>query len=124
MAGRRQRLPHPPVSCDSLVCKLPESNSKTLRLSWKPRGSPSAQLGTQPSPSARWRIQGAIMLKTSAFLLLFALTAAVAQVNTSTMDGLVTDPQAALIARAEVTVTNTLTGQVFRTVTDDKGHWA
>jgi hypothetical protein len=53
-----------------------------------------------------------------------SLAAAVAQVNTSTMDGLVADPQGALIARAEVAVTNTLTGQVFRTITDDKGHWA
>jgi Carboxypeptidase regulatory-like domain len=64
------------------------------------------------------------MLKTRAFLLLLALSVAVAQVNTSTMDGLVTDPQGALIGRSEVAVTNTLTGQVFRTITDDKGHWA
>src|SRR5882724_5510004 len=64
------------------------------------------------------------MHKTSAFLLLLSIAAAVAQVNTSTMDGLVTDPQGALIGRAEIAVTNTLTGQVFRTMTDDKGHWA
>ena len=64
------------------------------------------------------------MNRNIALLLLFAFAAAIAQVNTSTMDGLVTDPQGALIGRAEVAVTNTLTGQVFRTVTDDKGHWA
>ncbi len=63
------------------------------------------------------------MYKTSAFLLLLSVAAAIAQNNTSTMDGLVTDPQGALIGRAEVTVTNTLTSQVYRTVTDDKGHW-
>ncbi|HEY2016978.1 MAG TPA: carboxypeptidase-like regulatory domain-containing protein, partial [Bryobacteraceae bacterium] len=64
------------------------------------------------------------MHKTKSFLLLLCLGVAVAQVNTSTMDGLVSDPQGALIARAEIAVTNTLTGQVFRTITDDRGHWA
>jgi hypothetical protein len=58
-----------------------------------------------------------------AVLLIFA-AAAFAQINTSVMDGTVTDPQGALIPHAEVTVTNTLTGQKFSTVTDDKGHWA
>ena len=64
------------------------------------------------------------MHKTRGFLLLLSLAAAVGQVNTSIMDGLVTDPQGALIGRADVAVTNSLTGQVFRTLTDDKGHWA
>ena len=56
----------------------------------------------------------------------FAALAAVAsaQINTSTLDGTVTDPQGALIARADVTVTNNETGQNFRTLSDDKGHWA
>jgi hypothetical protein len=40
------------------------------------------------------------------------------------MDGTVSDPQGSLIPRAEVTVTNSLTGQAIRTVTDDRGHWA
>jgi len=39
-------------------------------------------------------------------------------------DGTLTDPQGALIPHAEVTVTNTQTGQKFSTVTVDKGHWA
>jgi hypothetical protein len=64
------------------------------------------------------------MHKTRAFLLLLSIAAAVGQVNTSIMDGLVSDPQGALIGRADIAVTNTLTGQVFRTITDDKGHWA
>ncbi|SPF48865.1 exported hypothetical protein [Candidatus Sulfopaludibacter sp. SbA4] len=58
-------------------------------------------------------------------LLLLGLAAsAVAQVNTSTMDGLVTDQQGALVPKVEIAVTNILTGQIFRTLTDDKGHWA
>jgi hypothetical protein len=56
-------------------------------------------------------------------LLLLAFAAA-AQINTSTMDGTVTDPQGALIPRAAVTVVNLATGQALQTVTDDKGHWA
>src|SRR5580765_2537670 len=49
---------------------------------------------------------------------------ALAQLNTTTMDGVVSDPQGALIPNAEVTVTNSLTGQAIRTVTNDRGHWA
>lgn len=66
------------------------------------------------------------MNKTRAFVSLFAFAAAAAfaQLNTSTMDGVISDPQGALIARAQVVVTNTLTGQVFQTLTDDHGHWA
>jgi hypothetical protein len=56
--------------------------------------------------------------------LIACAAAALAQINTSIMDGLVTDTQGALITKAEVTVANTLTGQVFKTLTDDKGHWA
>ena len=63
------------------------------------------------------------MQKTAALLLL-AFAAAMAQVNTSTLDGLVTDPQGAFVPRVDIVVTNTLTAQTFRTVTDSKGHWA
>src|SRR5262249_38732090 len=58
----------------------------------------------------------------AAVLYLFA-SLAFAQINTSTMDGVVTDPQGALIPNAEVTITNTLTGQAIRTNTNDRGHW-
>ena len=66
------------------------------------------------------------MHKIPAGLLLLALAAVAgfAQLNTSTMDGVVSDPQGALVSKAQVTVTNTLTGQVFQTLTDDHGHWA
>jgi len=57
-------------------------------------------------------------------LLLALAAAAVAQITTATLDGLVRDPQGALIPRAEVTVVNTQTGQTFRTDADDRGHWA
>ena len=63
------------------------------------------------------------MQKTIAFILL-GLAAALAQVNTSTLDGLVTDPQGAFVPNVEIVVTNTLTTQTFKTVTDGKGHWA
>ncbi len=58
-----------------------------------------------------------------AALLIFA-AASFAQINTSVMDGTVTDPQGSLVPRAQVTVTNTLNGQTFTALTDDKGHWA
>ena len=47
-----------------------------------------------------------------------------AQINTSTMDGTVADPQGALIAKADITVMSAQTGQSFHTLSDDKGHWA
>ncbi len=53
----------------------------------------------------------------------FSLSAA-AQINTSTLDGTITDPQGALVAKAAVTVVNTQTSQKFNTLSDDKGHWA
>src|SRR5437899_1481658 len=56
-------------------------------------------------------------------LLLLALAAALAQTLSSTLDGLVSDSQGALVPKAEVAVTNTRTAQTFRTVTDEKGHW-
>jgi hypothetical protein len=57
-------------------------------------------------------------------LVLCAAGLAFGQLNTTTMDGTVSDPQGALIPNAEVTVTNNLTGQVIRTLTNDRGHWA
>ncbi len=57
-------------------------------------------------------------------LFLLGLAAALAQVNTSTLDGLITDPQGAFVPNVEIVVTNTLTTQTFKTVTDGKGHWA
>jgi hypothetical protein len=63
------------------------------------------------------------MFKTTAVLLL-GVAAAMAQVNTTTLDGLVTDAQGALVPKVEILVTNTLTTQTFKTVTDSKGHWA
>lgn len=64
------------------------------------------------------------MFQTRALFLLLGLTVAGAQVNTSTLDGLVTDPQGALVPKVEIVVTNMLTTQTFKTVTDSKGHWA
>src|SRR5580698_741775 len=64
------------------------------------------------------------MFQTRAFFLLLGTAVAMAQVNTSTLDGLVTDPQGALVPKVEIMVTNTLTTQTFKTVTDSKGHWA
>ncbi len=57
------------------------------------------------------------------FVLLALAAAAIAQTLSSNLDGLVTDSQGALIPKADVTVINTQTGQNFRTLTDDKGHW-
>jgi Carboxypeptidase regulatory-like domain len=56
-------------------------------------------------------------------VVLFA-AAAFAQVNTSNMDGTVSDAQRAVVAKAAVTVVNTQTGQTYHVLTDDKGHWA
>ena len=63
------------------------------------------------------------MHKTIALIFL-GCALALAQVNTSTLDGLITDPQGAFVPRVEIVVTNTLTTQTFRTVTDARGHWA
>jgi hypothetical protein len=57
-------------------------------------------------------------------LILCTAGLALGQINTTTMDGIVSDPQGALIPNAEVTVTNNLTGQAIRTLTNDRGHWA
>jgi len=63
------------------------------------------------------------MYRTFAVLFL-GVCLATAQVNTSTLDGLVTDPQGAFVPKVEIVVTNTLTTQTFKTVTDGRGHWA
>ena len=63
------------------------------------------------------------MFKTAGVFLL-GVAAAMAQVNTSTLDGLVTDAQGALVPKVEIVVTNTLTTQTFKTVTDSKAHRA
>ena len=57
------------------------------------------------------------------FLLLASAAAAFSQTLSSNLDGTVKDSQGALVPKAEVTVTNSQTTQVFRTLTDDKGHW-
>jgi hypothetical protein len=57
-------------------------------------------------------------------VILAAAVAAFAQSSTSTLDGLVKDPQGALIPNAQVTVVNAATLQSIAAVTDDKGHWA
>ena len=50
--------------------------------------------------------------------------AGLAQVTTTArMDGVVTDEQNAVVPAAQVVVTQTGTGQVFRAVTDEKGYW-
>src|SRR5215468_3272257 len=58
------------------------------------------------------------------FALIVFVAAAFAQTSTSTLDGLVKDPQGALIPNAQVTVIQVATGQTLNAVTDDKGHWA
>ncbi|MDR3701218.1 MAG: carboxypeptidase regulatory-like domain-containing protein [Candidatus Sulfopaludibacter sp.] len=63
-------------------------------------------------------------MRKTVVLFLLGLATGLAQVNTSTLDGLVTDPQGAFVPKVEIVVTNTLTTQIFKTVTDSKGHWA
>jgi Carboxypeptidase regulatory-like domain len=43
--------------------------------------------------------------------------------TTSSLDGMVTDPQGAAVAGAQVQVTNVNNGQTFKTATDPSGHW-
>ncbi len=56
--------------------------------------------------------------------ILALLNTATSQINTSTLDGTVSDSQGSVIAKTAVTVTNIETGQNFNTLSDDKGHWA
>jgi hypothetical protein len=58
-----------------------------------------------------------------AALFVLAVSCVVAQTTTSTLDGAVQDTQGALVPKAEVTVVNVATGQTFKTVTDERGHW-
>jgi hypothetical protein len=46
------------------------------------------------------------------------------QVNTSRIEGTVSDPSGAAVPGAEVTVTNLATDQIFKTTTADHGEWA
>src|ERR1700755_3390775 len=64
------------------------------------------------------------MFKTITVGLFLGIAMSMAQVNTGTMDGIVTDSQGALVPKVEIVVTNTLTTQSFKTVTDGRGHWA
>jgi len=57
-----------------------------------------------------------------AFLL--GATYAVAQINTATLSGAVTDPQGLAVRGAKVTVTLTATGAERTTTVDDSGHYA
>jgi hypothetical protein len=56
------------------------------------------------------------------FALIAVAAAVFAQNSTSTLDGLVKDPQGALIPNAQVTVVQVATGQSIAAVTDEKGH--
>ena len=54
---------------------------------------------------------------------LFAF-AALAQVTTGRLEGVVTDPQGAAVPGAQVKVTDKETGRIFETFADEKGLWA
>ncbi len=64
------------------------------------------------------------MFKKTGIFLLLGVATSIAQVNTSTLGGLVTDQQGAFVPKVEIVVTNMLTTQTFQTITDNKGHWA
>src|ERR1035437_9320210 len=63
------------------------------------------------------------MKKLTAMALFFA-SLGFSQVNTSRLDGVVTDPTGAAVPGAEVTVTNLATDQSFKTTTAEDGGWA
>jgi len=54
---------------------------------------------------------------------LLAVGPALAQVNTATLSGVVTDPQGLAVRGAKITVTNSITGAERTTVADDAGHY-
>src|SRR6267143_6633469 len=56
-------------------------------------------------------------------LMLVCAGMAVAQVNTATLSGTVTDPQGLAVKGAKVTVTNFATGSELSAETDDTGHY-
>src|SRR5689334_4209852 len=51
------------------------------------------------------------------------ISLAFSQVTTSLLDGVVSDPQGAGAAGAEIAVTNTENGQALKTIADERGHW-
>ncbi len=63
------------------------------------------------------------MLRVFAVFLALGLCA-FSQMNTSPVSGTVTDPTGAAVPGAEVTVSNSATGAVFKTVTNERGEWA
>jgi Carboxypeptidase regulatory-like domain len=63
------------------------------------------------------------MKKLTAVALFFA-SLVFSQVNTSRLDGVVTDPTGAAVPGAEVTVTNLATDQSFKATTAEDGGWA
>jgi hypothetical protein len=58
-----------------------------------------------------------------AAVLLFAATLAFSQGSTAPISGTVSDPSGAAVPAAEVTITNTATGIVVKTVTNEKGEF-
>src|SRR6266851_2378168 len=54
----------------------------------------------------------------------FVASLVFSQVNTSRIDGIVTDPSGAAVPGAEVMVTNIATDQIFKTTTAEHGEWA
>src|SRR5947209_3951163 len=65
------------------------------------------------------------MKTTLGTLVLLAVGAlAFGQGNTGTLSGIVQDPTGAAVPAASVTVTATATGQIVKTVTNDKGEYA
>ncbi|MCX6632041.1 MAG: TonB-dependent receptor [Candidatus Solibacter sp.] len=63
-------------------------------------------------------------MKTLTVMACFFASLAFSQVNTSRLDGTVTDPTGASVPGAEVTVSNVATGQTIKTTTGDRGDWA
>jgi hypothetical protein len=65
------------------------------------------------------------MKKLATLLMISALAgAALAQVTTGRLEGTITDPQGAAVPGAQIKVVNKETGQLFDTITDEKGLWA
>src|SRR3954452_5844377 len=63
-------------------------------------------------------------MRTFTVVALFCAGAVFSQVNTSRIDGVVTDPAGAAVPAAEITVINLATGQTVKTTTSDHGDWA
>ena len=56
--------------------------------------------------------------------MVLAASLAVAQVNTATLSGVVTDPQGLVVSGAKITVTNSTTGAERTAVVDEHGHYS